>query len=386
MAFAGDLRTMVLTDVLQWIASRRKSGTLGLQRRSTQKQLAFRGGKLHSSWSNDPRETLGQALIRERHITEQELFEALLRQEKDKRRLGEILISAGELTEEQLLATLRHNAEEIVYELFLWPDGQFDFRDEEEKEAQGVSLDIDTTQVIQEGIRRLEQWRKIRTRFPTSEVTFKVQRQAFAIEDEAERQVLGLAAAGKTLAAISLESRRSEYETAFILVSLCDRGALTVGEVRREAAESDPVGAIWSLLRTASQWLKEQRLDAAQEAYEEVLTLDRLNQEAKKGLVAVAEARTKARLARRVSLDKVPVLKMGSVALAQEKFDAQEGFVLSRVNGQWDVRSILKLCPMSEDDVLLIFGRLLERKVIDLMDPMQVQAPSTPHPASRRTT
>jgi hypothetical protein len=52
--------------------------------------------------------------------------------------------------------------------------------------------------------------------------------------------------------------------------------------------------------------------------------------------------------------------------LTRQNFDAQEGFVLSRVNGEWDVRSILKLCPMGEEQALLIFSRLLERKVIRL--------------------
>jgi len=383
MAFAGDLRTIVLTDILQWIASRRKSGTLGLQRRSTQKQLGFRAGRLQSSWSNDPRETLGQALIRSRIVTEQELFEALLRQEKDKRRLGEILISQGKLSEELLLKTLRDNAEEIVYELFVWADGQFDFRDEDEKAAPGVSLDMDTTVVMQEGLRRLELWRKIRGRFPSSDVTFKVQRQAFSVEEEPDRQILGLAAAGRTLAGISLEVRRSEFETALILYELCEQEALTVGEIRAEADVADPVGAIWALLRLAAQSLKEQRWDAALEAYERVLSLDRLNQEAKKGLVAVTEARAKSRLAKKVPLDKVPILKMASVPLSQERFDAQEGFVLSRINGQWDVRSILKLCPMSEEDALLIFGRLVERKVIDFADPAALAAGVGAAPASR---
>ena len=35
-------------------------------------------------------------------------------------------------------------------------------------------------------------------------------------------------------------------------------------------------------------------------------------------------------------------------------------------NGQWDVRSLLKLCPMPEEEVLLIFSRLLDRQVIEL--------------------
>ena len=37
--------------------------------------------------------------------------------------------------------------------------------------------------------------------------------------------------------------------------------------------------------------------------------------------------------------------------------------MLSRVNGQWDIQSILKLCPMAEDDALMIFARLIERRV-----------------------
>ena len=34
--------------------------------------------------------------------------------------------------------------------------------------------------------------------------------------------------------------------------------------------------------------------------------------------------------------------------------------------GEWDVRSILKLCPIPEEDALMIFARLLERSVIEL--------------------
>jgi len=40
--------------------------------------------------------------------------------------------------------------------------------------------------------------------------------------------------------------------------------------------------------------------------------------------------------------------------------------VLSRVNGEWDVASIVKVCPMTEEDTLLIVSRLLERGIIEL--------------------
>ena len=151
-----------------------------------------------------------------------------------------------------------------------------------------------------------------------------------------------------------------------MLAGLCDQGVLKAGHVETGAPEGDPVGIIATLLAAAEMRIREGRFDAALEAYERVLALDGLNQAAKKGLLAVAAARQKAKVASRIPLDKVPALRLTAMALAQQHFDPQEGFVLSRINGSWDVRSLLKLCPMPEEDVLLIFSRLLERRVIEL--------------------
>jgi len=367
MALTGDLSTILFEDVLSWMASRGKTGTIELKRRSTRKRLVLRTGRIQSSWSNDPRETLGQALIRERLLDEQQLFEALLDQEKLGQKLGAILVARGAITEEQLLRVLRWKAEEIVYDLFLWSDGKFEFQDGETAgpEAVSVSLDMGPAAVLREGAARSEEWRSIRRVFPSSNVTFKVTPAAFGAEDPVERQVLGLAAAGRTLAAISLETRRSEFETARVLMKLRERRAVEAAPAMEDGAATDPVGAIDLLLRVAAQGVADKRFDSALEAYEKVLSIDPLNQEAKKGLVALPEARRQAKILSKIPLDKVPVMRMGSVALSRERFDSHEGFVLSRVNGQWDVRSILKLCPMPEDDALNIFLRLLERKVIE---------------------
>jgi hypothetical protein len=364
MAMNGDLLTISLEDILEWIAKREKTGILYLYRRSTQKQLAFRSGRLYSSWSNDPRENLGQILIRFGFISEQALFTALLKQEKEGRLLGAILVADGVLTEEQLKRALNAKAEDVIYDLFVWPDGRFEFKEGPPKDAI-VGVDMDTRLVIQEGVHRLNQWKRVRLRLPSTDVTFMVAAAASTIEDPHERKILGLAAAGKTLGAIALEIRHAEFDTALVLEGLMDRGALAPAEIRPDQG-LDPVGAISALLKVADKWTKDRRYDAAMEAYEQVLALDGINQPAKKGLIAVSEARKQDQVARLVPLDKVPVLKMGSVALTKEKFDSHEGFVLSRINGRWNVQSILKLCPMPELDALNIFARLLDRDVIEL--------------------
>jgi hypothetical protein len=363
MSLSGELQTMALADLMEWLATRRKTGTLELSRFSTKKSLAFRDGALFASTSNDPRESLGQRLIKDKLITEEQLFEALARQEREGGLLGELLVSERALDAEELRRVLRENAEEIVYELFLWPRGHFEFRPDDFPQNVRVSLDLDTGEVILVGIRRLEKWNTLRQRFISSAVTFCCI-DSGTVEDAEKRQALDLAMQGKSLAAISLESRRSEFETALILAELCDQGLLAVDQVGEEAVATDVVGAIEALLQAGEQRIREGATEAAFEAFEKALAMDPLNQRAKKGLIEAAAARKRARLLKKVSLDKVPVLVMGSVALTREKFDSHEGFLLSRINGQWSVRSILKVCPMPEEDALIIVARLVERKVI----------------------
>jgi hypothetical protein len=371
MSFAGDLHTFDIFDLLAWLAGRKKAGLLTLARRSTRKTLAFRDGALQWSGSNDPRETLGQALVRDALITEEALFRALLKQETEKRRLGEILVADGLLTEPLLLHALRANAEAQLHELFLWPDGRFELDDSQPLVERPSDLAIRIQPLLDEGRHRREMWRRLRDRFPSSDVAFRVKTDPAKIADPLLRDIADMAVGGRTLAAISLETRRSEYETALLVAGLCDQGVLAVAEVaagapRKPSPESDPVGTIAALLVFAEARLAEGRFDAALESYEKVLGIDRVNQDAKKGLLAVADARHQAKLASKVPLDKVPTIRLTGMALAQLQFTPEEGFLLSRINGQWDIRSLLKVCPMPEESALVLFARLLERKVIEL--------------------
>lgn len=367
MSLAGNLRTMALPDILQWISMGRKTGSLHLERRSVEKRIIFKSGEIFSSWSNDPRESLGQFLMRDHLVSEEQLFKALLRQETQGRLVGAILVGDGILTEEDLRRSLQLKAEETIYELFLWPDGAFEFKEGEVPANIPVHLSLDVTTVLLEGTRRVDEWERIRRVFPTSRTTFESKAAPDAVVDPAERAALALAAAGKSLAEISMELRRSEFDASALLFDLHNRGLVAVAEPGEETRPLDTVDAITERLTLAVQRLKEKRYDMARRAYEDVLALDRLNQHAKKGLIAVAEARERERTVRRIALHKVPVVKMDYATLTQQNFDPQEGFVLSRVNGEWDVHSILKLCPIAEDDALMIFSRLIERKVIELV-------------------
>ena len=372
---------MPLPDILQWISTGRKSGTLHLERSAIQKRIVFTDGLIATSWSNDPRESLGQFLMRDRLITEEQLFKALLHQEERGSLLGAILIAEKLIDEVQLKRALRRKTEETIYDLFLWPEGGFEFKEGEGPGDILVQTEIRVTEVILEGIRRVDEWLRIRDVLPSTRCTFKMI-GAPQVEDGDERQLLGLAASGRSLAEISMEMRRSEFETASLFVSLHGRGFLAVDTPGVETTPQDTVTAIRDLLKTAYESLQARHYDQALKAYEGVLALDRLNQHAKKGLISVAESRSRDRAVKTIPLDRVPMLLADFVALTRERLDPQEGFVLSRVNGEWDVQSILKLCPMAEEDALLIFSRLLERKLIALK-PAETVAHARPRGGGR---
>jgi hypothetical protein len=328
----------------------------------------FREGNIFSSWSNDPRESLGQFLVSHRYISEEQLFKALLGQETQGRLIGSILVGEGALSEEDLHKALREKAEESIFDLFLWPEGRFEFKDDEVPENILFHIEMSVQHVILEGIRRVDEWARMKKAFPSLRTTFKVAADQPEADSPEDAQALKLVAAGKSLAEIALEMHRTDFDTAALLFGLYAEGRISVDAAPSEPGAEDPVASIKDLLGVGYQRLQERRYEEAMKAYEEVLVLDRLNQHAKKGLLSVSEARGRERALKRIPLEKVPVLNRDFAALTQENFDPQEGFVLSRVNGQWDVRSILKLCPMSEEDALLIFSRLLDRGVIDLKE------------------
>src|SRR6185295_12843920 len=48
----------------------------------------------------------------------------------------------------------------------------------------------------------------------------------------------------------------------------------------------------------------------------------------------------------------------------QQQLGPQEAFLLSRMNGEWDLKSILSICPFREVDSLRMIRAMLDRGII----------------------
>jgi len=66
---------------------------------------------------------------------------------------------------------------------------------------------------------------------------------------------------------------------------------------------------------------------------------------------------------------KVVILARRMESLTSEHLSPAEFFLLSRVDGSWDVKSIIQITPLREVDVLRTLKRMREKGFIDLRDP-----------------
>ena len=61
---------------------------------------------------------------------------------------------------------------------------------------------------------------------------------------------------------------------------------------------------------------------------------------------------------------RVPRVSRPFEELTSMNFTPNEGFLLSRINGTWDIGSLVKISPIREADALLIFHKLWKDGII----------------------
>jgi hypothetical protein len=67
--------------------------------------------------------------------------------------------------------------------------------------------------------------------------------------------------------------------------------------------------------------------------------------------------------------DKVPVLTVPMESLESAQLSPPDFFLLSRIDGSWDVKSIIQIAPLREIDALRTLKRMRENGTIKLQDP-----------------
>ena len=423
MGITGNLKTMELTELLQWLSQGQKTGTLVVVNKEIAKRVYFSGGMIMSSASSDPKEFLGQFLVGYGFISEEQLLDAISRQEEEKKLLGAILVDMGTISREDLDGMLRLKAEETIYSLFQWDEGDFKFLSDELPEYELVKISIDVTGIILEGMRRLDEINRMRSVIPSPDAVPVVVDEEALLKlpemTEAEQHILQAIDDDRTVAEIALQTHAQEYhviETLFrahqsrtvkvvrarvktIVEKVIERVEVTVpaqtppmgqpmaypyGMPQQHyqpvsvmppghqvppqgapppspAPPSEPVlsGPAAELVAKADDALATKRWFDAVTHLSNASNLEPQNT-ALQARAQKVEKRVSDDLKQAGIVDKaVPQLNVSFEELTKLDASPKAGFILSRVNGSYNIESILKISPMSPLEAKLVILDLL---------------------------
>jgi len=434
MPVQGNLATMSLTEILQWLGNAGKTGTLSIERNKVVKRILVREGRVIACASQEPADMLGHFLVSRGKISEETLRKALKQQETQRAHLGKILVATGALTEDDLRVLLEDKAQETIFGLFDWSDAEFRFADGETDDANIFAVNMRVEDILLRGAQRWDEMQRFRSVFNDPGIVLRRTTRmppAEVFRNRMARRIFESINGDRTVAEILLHAHGSEYLVTKFLYELFRAGVAEVAGVKpveREAASAPvvpevseepmtdlpprpaaptpaptqgpnapaPVRAVPSAKKRAPAEpaakaetpaaVNEGDLDFARRLlnrgeFDSALDiLDRAyksqpGDEALRRLLAEAEASFVEKAYRHyLPPSKIVTLSREVESLTAERLSPTEFFLLSRIDGTWDVKSIIQITPLREVDVLRTLKRMREKGLIDLKDPVAASA------------
>ncbi len=143
MSLRGSLTDLFLPDLLQIVSANGKTGRLRVTTANGEGLFVFRDGRIIYGATNAHRESFGSALVLRGLITPEQLQQALDRKARgpEERRLGNVLLQMGAVTEDNLSDVLRGQLREVTAEMFRWRQGVVEFEEMDIESHGEVSVD-----------------------------------------------------------------------------------------------------------------------------------------------------------------------------------------------------------------------------------------------------
>ena len=169
---SGNLAERQLPEILNQLGRSLETGTLLLQQHSIEKRLFLENGRIIFAASGDPDDRLGPLLLKRSKVSVKQLEEAAPKITTGKR-LGTILVLQGILQPNDLYHLVLEQIKEIVFSLFEWTEGTFEFTRGAMAEKEVIVLNIPMPDLIISGIPRISRWSIIQRALPSLEAVYR---------------------------------------------------------------------------------------------------------------------------------------------------------------------------------------------------------------------
>jgi hypothetical protein len=157
----GSLESHSFPQLLRPLVRERRTGVLRFSRAAIAKTVYVSEGRLIFATSTDPDDRLGEMLLRKGLITYRTLEDSVQAIQVGKRQ-GTILVERGAIRSKHLVEGVMEQVQEIIFSLFRWEEGLFEFVEGDLPSREVIVLRMSTPDLVMEGTRRIQGWRQIR--------------------------------------------------------------------------------------------------------------------------------------------------------------------------------------------------------------------------------
>ncbi len=368
MSVRGALSTMPADDVLEWVARRKVSVALTFERRGVVRSLGVEDGSVVWASSNRREEQLGVILVRSGLVAERALADALEARAETGVPLGKVLLMSGLISEVELVEILATKIRETATDVVTWTDGTFDVVPRGQSPATGVDAQLPIEICLTVARRRLARMVDIMNVLGSDDIAFYCPPTVNPPTSE-DGQVIDLAklwalAGDRHTAADIAAAFAGERFAAFDgLARMVSNHKLTVDRRHRERTNS----AV-ELAAGARGRLRAGDRAGALAMATQALHQDPNDPEVRKTFAQIERSRVAEIAKRLLARHRVPrrikdvdKLNPGDHGLIELDLELAQ-----RVDGRWDLLSLVRSSGVREAEALLAFSRLAEAGVVEL--------------------
>lgn len=355
---------MTADDVLEWASRRRFSGVATFERRAVVRSLGLAEGDVIWASSSRKEEQLGAILTLSEQVAARVLTEAVAARSQTGVPLGKVLLMSGALDESALVDVLATKIRETVTDVLSWRDGAFDLIPRAQPVVAGVPAVLSIEVCLTIGRRRSKRLSEALRLLGGDDACFYAPPSAVAPHVDPSSPVdplrlWKLAAERRPTMELVAVMGGERYAVLDALASMVASGRLVVDRRQRKRTDS----AV-ELAASARDRLRDGDRPGALDLASLALQQDGSDPEVR-DTHAQAERAAAAEVAK-VLLSRHHVPRRTRVSPDEVALTAAEREIATRVDGRWDLLTLVRSATIREADALMAFARLAELGVIEL--------------------
>lgn len=233
MSIKGNIKTFYLSSLLQILSNDKKTGVLTIVDGSNTVEIYLNDGTIVFASSSQEQERLCYYLVSENIVNQETIDRCMQAAEAHGVKIGKVLVDQGYISAEDLTDIIHDQVQNIIFNLFLWDNGDFEYLDKEFDLSGQIQTEFDTMEIVLEASRQVDEISVLRKQLPNENEVLKLSEGAdhdLQKLNEDERPILALVNNKRTIKKIIHDSGYDDFSVYKVLYSLVSSGIVEKSE------------------------------------------------------------------------------------------------------------------------------------------------------------